>query len=286
MNPSDLHESVSRAYTEALRRSREQEGGGCCGAQAPCCGTAANPASTTAGLAGYDAAADAYADAAGSSFGCGNPLAFAEVRPGQTVVDLGSGAGLDLLLAAERVGPRGRVIGVDMTPAMIEAARASAAAAGHENVEVREGFIENLPLSSGSADWVISNCVINLSPDKPRVFSEISRVLAPGGRFSISDIVVESLPAELRGHAVAYAACVAGAISEDDYLAGLRAAGLVDVEVTERLVYDAEQIRGIVASDLDNLGGDASLSALLDRHLPALAGKVWSAKITGRKPRA
>jgi arsenite methyltransferase len=282
MKPTDLHESVSRAYTEALRRSREQ-GGGCCGAPAPCCDPTAT--SAIASLAGYGTSAQAYAEAAGSSFGCGNPLAFAEVRPGQTVVDLGSGAGLDLLLAAERVGPGGRVIGVDMTPAMIEAARASVTAAGHTHVEVREGLIEALPLPAGSADWVISNCVINLSPDKPKVFSEIFRILAPGGRFAISDIVVEALPTELRGHAAAYAACVAGAISEADYLAGLRAAGLVDVEVEERLVYDAEQIRGIIASDLDDLGGDACLSARVDRHLPALAGKVWSARFTGGKPR-
>jgi arsenite methyltransferase len=270
MKPNDTHETVQRAYTEALRRS-QGAGGGCC----------PGPTSTAAASAGYDEAAAPYAEVARSSFGCGNPLAFSEVRTGQTVLDLGAGAGLDLLLAAERVGPAGRVIGIDMTDAMIETARRNAAAAGHHQIEVRKGLIESLPVDDASVDWVISNCVINLSPDKPRVFAEIARMLAPGGHFSISDIVAESLPAALRDSDVAYAACIAGAISEPDYVAGLRAAGLVDVEVTERLVYDADQLRGLVGSDLENLGLDP---ALLTAHLDDVVGKVWSAKITGRRP--
>ena len=133
-----------------------------------------------------------------------------------------------------------------MTDAMIEAARANAERAGFDQVEVRKGLIEELPLDADEADWVISNCVINLSPEKERVFAEVHRVLKPGGRFSISDIVVEELPEALRSHAAAYAACVAGAIPEAQYVAGLRAAGLLDVEVSERLVYSAVEIRGIV----------------------------------------
>ena len=187
------------------------------------------------------------------SFGCGNPLAFAEVKPGETVVDLGSGPGFDLIQAAKRVGPSGLVIGVDMTDAMIEEARRNAARAGFANIEVRKGLIENLPVAAGSVDWVISNCVINLSPEKPRVFAEIARVLRPGGRFRISDIVVESLPEWIRTNAAAYAACVAGAIPEREYVAGLEAAGLVDVKVESRLVYDAAQIRSLVDHDLSEL---------------------------------
>lgn len=267
---TDIRESVSAAYTEALARSRANTGG-CCGAK---------PCTTTAELAGYDAERDAYADAAQSSFGCGNPLAFAGVQPGQTVVDLGSGAGFDLLIAADKVGPRGRVIGIDMTDAMIDAARANAARAGKTNIDVRKGYIEQLPVDTASADWVISNCVINLSPDKPAVFREIARVLRPGGRFSISDIVVQDLPDWLRQNAAAYSACVGGAISEPEYLAGLRAAGLVDLEVTERLVYDADQLRAMVA---DEAGPGRVPAELLDRALAEVTGKIWSAKVVGSR---
>ncbi len=269
----EIRSHVAEAYTSALAKSKQKSDG--CG----CCGDTP-PAGIAAQTAGYDQELKAHEETAASSFGCGNPLAFAGVEPGQTVVDLGSGAGFDLLIAAEKVGPEGRVIGVDMTDAMIEAARGNAARAGFEQVEVRKGLIEQLPLEDGEADWVISNCVINLSPEKDKVFAEVERVLAPGGRFSISDIVVEELPEEIRSHAAAYAACVAGAIREDEYLAGLRAAGLVDVEVSERLVYTAEQIRGIVGSDLESFGLSPDT---LDAGLESLEGKVWSAKFSGRK---
>ncbi len=269
MNKQDIHETVSHAYTEALRRS-EKGTGGCCGPKM----------STSAGLAGYGDEPAAFTEAAQSSFGCGNPLAFAEVAQGQTVVDLGSGAGLDLLIGAEKVGPSGRVIGIDMTDAMIEAARNNAKKAGHDNIEVLKAKIEDLPIESASVDWVISNCVINLSPDKPAVFKEIARVLRLGGRFSISDIVVEDLPTWIRENSAAYAACVAGAISEEEYVGGLKAAGLRDIEVTERLVYDADQIRGIIAGDLEPLGMDP---AFVEAGLEAITGKVWSAKFIGRR---
>ncbi len=272
MTDHDVRATVAEAYTEALRRSHEHGGG--------CCGPAEAPVSVTARLAGYEETAPA-GEALVSSFGCGNPLAFSGVRAGETVLDLGAGAGLDLLLAAEKVGPTGRVIGVDMTDAMIEDARKNAAGAGLDNVEVRKGFIEDLPVADESVDLVISNCVINLSPEKQRVFAEIERVLVPGGRFSISDIVVEDLPGWIRENVAAYAACVAGAISEADYGSGLRAAGFEDVEVGEQLVYSAEQIRGLVASDLADLGLDP---ATLEGAYGQVEGKVWSAKFSGRKP--
>ncbi len=275
-NSDEIRSHVADAYTAALARSKTQSGCGCCGDTAG----DAHPAGFAAQTAGYGDELKAHEETAVSSFGCGNPLAFAGVEPGQTVVDLGSGAGFDLLIAAEKVGPEGRVIGVDMTDAMIEAARDNATRAGFEQIEVRKGLIEQLPVEDGETDWVISNCVINLSPEKERVFAEIGRVLAPGGRISISDIVVEELPESIRQHAAAYAACVAGAIREDEYVAGLEAAGLEDVEVTERLVYSASQLRGIVGSDLESFGLSADL---LDAGLEALEGKVWSARFGGRK---
>jgi arsenite methyltransferase len=272
MEKQDIRETVSEAYTRALARSK---GGGCCGPR---------PEAVAAQTAGYDAEREAFPAAAASSFGCGNPLAFAGVEAGQTVLDLGSGAGLDLLIAAEKVGPTGRVIGVDMTDAMIAAARKHAVEAGYaEIIEVRKGHIEALPVDDGSVDWVVSNCVINLSPDKPRVFSEIHRVLRPGGRFSVSDIVVESLPDWVRRHDAAYAACIAGAIAEAAYLGGLRQAGLVDVAVTDRLVYDRAQIEAMVAQDLSSLGLDPDL---VRRGLAEIEGEVQSVKVVGRRPTA
>ncbi|MFQ5845128.1 MAG: arsenite methyltransferase [Planctomycetota bacterium] len=273
----EVRQDVERAYTEAIRRAREGSGG-CCGG-----GGGAEPAGAAAKLAGYDAELQAHREAGASSFGCGNPLAFAGVRGGDTVLDLGSGAGLDLLIAADKVGPDGRVIGIDMTDAMIETARENARRAGLRNIEVRKGLIEELPVEDGSVDWVISNCVINLSPEKDRVFREIHRVLKPGGRFSISDIVVEDLPAWVRELAQAHAACIAGAISEQEYAAGLRGAGLTDVAVTERLVYTADQIRDVAQSDLESLGVDAG--ALGDRFAQ-LEGRVRSVRLHGRKPAA
>ena len=257
MNDNDIREAVSRTYTEALRNATTAD---------------------LARVAGYD---DHHADAVVTSFGCGNPLAFAGVLPGQTVVDLGSGAGLDLLIAAEKVGPTGKVIGIDMTDAMLDAARAAAAKAGLSHIiDVRKGIIEELPVAAGSVDWVISNCVINLSPDKPAVFREIARVLKPGGHISVSDIVAEDLPDWIRHHAGAYAACVGGAISEGEYLQGLRSVGVVDAAVSERLVYDDDQIKAVVASGVGDLGLD---EAVLNMALAQVSGKVWSAKFVGSK---
>jgi SAM-dependent methyltransferase len=276
MSEVNVHDEVSRAYTDALRRSREGRGTGCCGPDAAC-----GSSSGAAALAGYGDERERYAEAAASSFGCGNPLAFAGVEAGQTVLDLGSGAGLDLLVAAEKVGPTGRVIGVDMTDAMIEAAGEAAESAGYSNVEVRKGLIEALPVEDASVDWVISNCVINLSPQKDRVFREIHRVLKPGGRLSISDIVVEDLPDWLVESAAAYTGCIGGAISESEYLEGLRKAGLEDVAVEDRLVYAPEQVRAIAESDLADLGLDPKL---VERALDEAKGKICSAKFSGRKP--
>ncbi|MBC8328508.1 MAG: arsenite methyltransferase [Planctomycetes bacterium] len=272
-NPNDVRDQVSRAYATALKAS--EEGGSCCGSKKTV------PAGMAAKLAGYEAELDSVPEgAAKSSFGCGNPLAFAEVEEGQTVLDLGSGAGLDLLLARQKVGASGKVIGVDMTDEMIEAARRNVTEAGYDNVELRKGVIEALPVEDASVDLLISNCVINLSPDKPAVFREIARVLKPGGRVSVSDIVAEELPQWVREHAAAYSACIGGAISEQEYVAGLEAAGLTEVEVSERLVYDECQLQGVVGSDLDALGVPREQ---LEAGVAAVVGKVWSAKFQARK---
>jgi SAM-dependent methyltransferase len=169
------------------------------------------------------------------TLGCGNPIDAAALQPGETVLDLGSGGGLDCFLAARQVGPTGQVLGVDMTPEMLARARAAAARLGLPNVEFRQGFLERLPLADSSVDAVISNCVINLSPDKPQVFGEIARVLKPGGRVAVSDIVIDGeLPAALRADPQAWSACVAGALDWREYARGLEAAGLVEVAITAR----------------------------------------------------
>lgn len=244
-----IRKNVSDNYARAIgRRSDAAEkapAGSCCGA--------AKAGDVTAQLAGYssDETSAIPRDAVESSFGCGNPLAFSEVQEGQTVIDLGSGAGIDLLIAGRKVGPTGHVIGIDMTDGMIARAEKNIADADMSDyVEVRKGIIEQLPVDDNSVDWVISNCVINLSPEKDKVFSEIARVLKPGGAMLVSDIVVEKLPWWMRRSMRLYSACVAGAVSEAAYADGLRAAGLENVDVRGRHVYNAKQIEGIVRAEL------------------------------------
>jgi len=224
-----------------------------------------------------------------NSFGCGKPLAFTEVKDGEVVLDLGSGAGIDLLIAAEKVGPRGRVIGVDMTDDMIERARKNIEAAGRRNIEIRKGIIEKLPVETGSVDWVISNCVINLSSQKRLMFAEIARVLKSGGRMLVSDIVTEDLPDWARNSAVLYSSCIAGAISEGEYLAGLKEAGLADVAVRERISYDLTQLAGLVGSEIDpySVGGCCGSPTGwndIQGLAQELKGKIWSARIYAKKP--
>ena len=279
--PTDIRQSVARAYGRALS---EPKGEGCCS------GGAGGGCGTTATLAGYDPKAleGLPADAVHNAFGCGDPLSLADLKPGDTVVDLGSGAGIDILLAARRVGPTGRVIGVDMTEEMLERARANIAASGLDNVEVRKGFIEELPVEDGSADWVISNCVINLSPGKDRVFAEIARVLKPGGRMRVSDMVVETLPDWIRSNEALYHGCIGGAISESAYLDGLRRAGLVDVEVAQRFVYDEAKLEYLLGPGLHGDDGGTCCGVGpggedAGKVAEQLAGKIWSAQFLAAK---
>lgn len=285
-----IREQVAKNYGQAVTAPL---GAGCCqpAADASRCCSAPVPIGEVVKLAGYDhaALAELPPDSVVNSFGCGDPVAYSGVTPGDVVVDLGSGAGIDILIAGKKVGPSGRVIGVDMTDEMIKRAQENILASGLTNVEVRKGIIEELPIDSSTVDWVISNCVINLSPEKTKVFSEIARVLRPGGQMLVSDIVVEELPDWVRENEFLYSSCVAGAISETEYIEGLREAGLVDIEVRDRVVYDSSLLKGLIQSELADT--DSSIGELIqsigeqqaDELIQQLAGKIWSANIYARK---
>ena len=231
MTDTELAEQVRERYAAAARGVTAGDAA-CCGPDQCCSGTGVE---SWSGPGLYpDSDTDLLPDAAVlASLGCGNPLAVAELHPGETVLDLGSGGGIDVLLSARRVGPTGRAIGVDFTDEMLELARRNAAEAGAGNVEFVKGRIEDLPLPAASVDVVISNCVVNLSVDKPSVFREVARVLRPGGRLGITDVVAEDRlsPAERAGRG-AYVGCIAGALSIGEYRSQLHDAGLVDVEIT------------------------------------------------------
>lgn len=215
-----------------------------------------------------------------STFGCGNPLALAQIRPGQTVLDLGSGAGLDLILAARKVGPEGHVIGLDMTPDMIEVGKKNLAAAGITNAEIRQGEMENMPVDSASVDWIISNCVINLSPDKKAVFAESFRVLKPGGRVMVSDIVTLDLPDQYRDDITAWVGCLAGAVEQDEYVRLVEEAGFIEVAVVDRLVYDEAGLRSLTCEC--GCGPDSVDTG--ESVVERFANRVASIKLTALKP--
>jgi arsenite methyltransferase len=227
-NASALREEVRKRYAAAAAEVEQGTDRSCCGDS--CC---RDDQAVTFGAALYGEVADEVPDAARlASLGCGNPTAVAELREGEVVLDLGSGGGIDVLLSAARVGPSGVAYGLDMTDEMLTLARRNAAEAGAANVHFLKGHIEEIPLPAGSVDVVISNCVINLSTDKPRVFREIARVLKPGGRVGVSDVVAEDrLSPEERAERGSYAGCIAGALSVSEYRVGLETAGLADVSI-------------------------------------------------------
>jgi arsenite methyltransferase len=239
---TDVHEQVRKHYAEAALSVTHENGCGCGCSETACCdgeattlfGEGLYPESERSGLP---------ENAVAASLGCGNPVAVVEMHQGETVLDLGSGGGIDVLLSARRVGPTGTVYGLDMTDEMLALAQANARKAGATNVHFLKGLMESIPLRAGSVDVVISNCVVNLSPEKSKVLSEIVRVLRAGGRIGISDIVAEDrLSAADRGNHVG---CIAGALSEREYREGLTAAGLVDVEV-ERTHVVADAMHGAI----------------------------------------
>ncbi|WP_243384779.1 arsenite methyltransferase [Geothrix alkalitolerans] len=259
-----------------LRPSREAASSGCCGSSS-CCGSARPDASLEVGYDPKDLAA--VPEGANLGLGCGNPVALADLKPGETVLDLGSGAGFDAFLAAPRVGPEGRVIGVDMTPEMIERATALARKHGYGNVEFRRGDIEALPVDDASVDVILSNCVVNLAPDKAKVFREAFRVLKPGGRLHVSDLVLaRPLPEALLQDLDAYAACVSGAMLKGDYLAAIRTAGFEGVSVaSERHFGLAELAPELMALAKQRYPG------MSPEELEQLAGSVLSVQVEATK---
>lgn len=285
-----IKEKVRHAYGRIASQFVETQ------APTSCCG----PATSTCGCGPSEATEVAEADSAerfysegeltnlpesvtGASLGCGNPTAIASLRPGDVVLDLGSGGGIDCFLAAKQVGPTGRVIGLDMTPEMIRLARRNAKKMGVTNVDFRYGEMEEIPLPDESVDTIISNCVINLSPDKGAVFAEAFRVLKPGGRVAVSDIVTYGgLPEAIRGSIEAWAGCLAGALNEEVYLDKMHAAGLTDVTVTKRDYVKVESF--VASSDVQALLEKIESPLPTERLREQLKDKVASITVTARKP--
>lgn len=270
----ELKEVVKEKYGQAALRATSGEGNSCCGGASACCGPEAwDP--ITSDLYDEQQKAGVPAEALLASLGCGNPTALAQLQAGETVLDLGSGGGIDVLLSAKRVGPTGKAYGLDMTDEMLNLARENQKKAGVANVEFLRGEIENIPLPGNTVDVIISNCVINLSGDKDRVLREAFRVLKPGGRFAVSDVVTRGdIPAELKRSMELWIGCVAGALSEDEYRAKLGAAGFGAIEIEPTRVYSVEDARQfLTGSGID-----------VDAVAPLIEGKVFSAFVRAVKP--
>jgi len=269
--PSDMKEVVREKYGQAAQRVRSGQGNGCCGSRSAieCC----DP--ITSNL--YDAAEAGEVPAAAlqASLGCGNPTALAELKPGETVLDLGSGGGIDVLLSAKRVGPTGKAYGLDMTDEMLALAEENRRKSGLTNVEFLKGEIEHIPLPDNSVDVIISNCVINLSGDKDRVLEEAFRVLRPGGRFAVSDVVVRGeVPAAIRKSMELWVGCVAGALSDREYTDKLASTGFEGIGIEIKRVYAADDARAFLAGE--GFKGDELLNEV--------DGKFVSAFVRASKP--
>ena len=271
MSAEDIRDAVKDKYGQAARQART--------GTASCCGTSRAEASCcdpiTSNLYSIQESGEVPDLAIRASLGCGNPTALAALKPGETVLDLGSGGGVDVLLSARRVGPTGKAYGLDMTDDMLALARENQRKAGVENVAFLKGEIENIPLPDNSVDVIISNCVINLSADKDRVLREAFRVLRPGGRFAVSDVVVTGeIPAEVRRNVELWIGCIAGALRDTEYTSKLAGAGFEQVEIEPTRVYDIEDARQFLAGQ----GID------VDALAPQLEGKFMSAFVRARKP--
>lgn len=271
MDENSIKQEVRDFYAREALKVREGKPA-CCGAPTS---PAANPISSD--LYAGSETAELPADAVAASLGCGNPTALAELKPGETVLDLGSGGGIDVLLSARRVGPQGKAYGLDMTDEMLALARENQRKAGVTNVEFLKGEIESIPLPDNSVDVIISNCVINLSADKDRVLTEALRVLKPGGRFAVSDIVVRgAMPADIKRKVELWAGCIAGALDEHEYESKLVRAGFTQVAIEATRIYTAANAGELLAS----------LGPEVERIAPQIDGKFASAFIRARKPAA
>lgn len=268
-----IKEVVKEKYGQAALRVVAGEGNACCGSTPSSCCSGADP--ITSELYDQLQKDELPETAVLASLGCGNPTALAELRPGEVVLDLGSGGGIDVLLSARRVSPGGKAYGVDMTDEMLALARENQKKAGVENVEFLKGEIENIPLSDDAVDVVISNCVINLSADKDRVLREAFRVLKPGGRLAVSDVVTRGeMPEEIRRNLLLWAGCVAGALEENEYLSKLTAAGFEEPSIEPTRIYRREDAMAFLADkgiDLETVG-------------PQVDGKFMSGFVRARKP--
>jgi SAM-dependent methyltransferase len=271
MKNDEIRKVVREGYAQVAKR------------QSCCCGpadTAGAPAEISKQMGYSDEEMTSVPEGANLGLGCGNPVALAALKEGQVVVDLGSGAGFDCFLAAQKVGPRGKVIGVDMTPDMLDKARANAEASGVDNVEFRLGEIENLPVADNTADTIISNCVINLSPDKQRVFGEAFRVLKPGGRLMVSDIVLlAELPQFIRQSLAAYIGCISGAMLKEDYLAAIREAGFSDIAIVDEATYPIK----LMTNDPNARAMIEELN-VSDKKAEEIAASAVSLKVSAIKP--
>lgn len=268
MKEEDIHKQVRSAYGQVARQ-------GGCGCGTGCCGTGRSVESVSLGIGYSEEDLEQAPEGANLGLGCGNPVALASLREGEVVLDLGSGAGFDSFLAAERVGPTGRVIGVDMTAEMLDKARENAKKSGRANVEFRLGEIEHLPVADSSVDVILSNCVINLSTDKSQVFCEAFRVLRPGGRLMVSDIVLTApLPAPLAESALLYSSCVAGALLKTEYLGHIAGAGFTEIAVQGETVFPP-----------DLIVSEPELAAFLGEDERASIEKsIVSIRVSARKP--
>jgi len=271
MSTSGIKEVVKEKYGEAARRVLAGEKSSCCGASA--CGTEVDP--ITKDLYDSSQTCAVPEEALKASLGCGNPTALAQLNPGEVVLDLGSGGGLDVLLSAQRVGPTGKAYGLDMTDEMLALANENKRKAGANNVEFLKGEIENIPLPDNSVDVIISNCVINLSANKDLVLGEAFRVLKPGGRFAVSDVVTRGeMPPEIRHSVLLWVGCLAGALEENEYRHKLMASGFADVDIEPMRIYRVEDAREFLAAE----GID------VDAIAPQVDGKFMSAFIRAVKP--
>jgi arsenite methyltransferase len=275
MKQKDIKKIVKEGYAKIARQS-----GSCCGPASSCCGSVDLAQDISRKIGYSDEELKVVPGSANLGLGCGNPVALASLREGETVLDLGSGAGFDSFLAANKVGEKGKVIGVDMTPEMIEKAKENTRKGSYGNVEFRLGEIEKLPVVDNSIDAVISNCVINLSPDKGKTFQEAFRVLKPGGRFMISDIVLlKKLPKLIKESIEAYIGCLSGAVMKDEYLEKIKAAGFEDVRVIDETIFPVE----FMAND-PTLNKEIKNSGVVAEKVKEVSSSVVSIKVQGIKP--
>ena len=275
MKKEEVRKVVREGYAQVAKG-----GSSCCAPQSTCCGTT-NVATNISKRIGYtDEDIQSVPEGANLGLGCGNPVAVASLKEGEVVLDLGSGAGFDCFLAANIVGKSGKVIGVDMTPEMIEKARGNARKGNFENVDFRLGEIENLPIADNHVDAIISNCVINLSPDKDRVFHEAFRVLKPGGRLMVSDIVlVSELPDSIKNSVAAYIGCLAGATMKDEYIKAIKSAGFKQVNIIDQTSFSADYAPNDPI--VQTLANDSGIS---QADLKKLGSSIRSIRVHATKP--